>query len=234
MRAWVFLALALAGCAKCGGARATDAGVDAGVAQVKRSIDLRTALVQAYPEYRGTALISASASTTRVYRALPPAQRDEAFSKLGFTGLVDGGAGWFRAPFTVTEPTPGTLHLSIPLSAEDIGNLYLAPAGLSSEELALYLPRLPAGREEFEVKLHYSSAPERSLFIVRQAVHLLTAAGLWKVTQAPERWAEQPDDGGPVDLPEVFDVTVETPGTRIHWHRERGQVWVHYRLETVR
>lgn len=232
MRAVLLLALALGGCAKCGGTPGVDAGVDAG-AQVRRSIDLRTALVQAYPEYRGTALLSATAATTRVFQALTAAQRDEAFTKMGFSP-ADGGAGWVRPPFTVTEPAPGTLHLELPLSAEDIGNLYLAPAGLSSEELALYLPRAPAAREDFEVTLHYSSSPERSLFIVRQAVRMLVAGGSWKVTSAPARWAEQPDDGGPVELPDEFEVTVETPGTRIAWRRARGQVWVHYRLETVR
>ncbi len=230
---WLWLVLGLAGCAKCGAAVVVDAGVDAGAA-VRRSIDLRTALVQAYPEYRGTALVTASASTTRTYLGLTPAQRDEAFSKLGFA-LGDGGEGWRRAPFTVTQPAPDTLSISLPLSAEDVGNLYLAPAGLSSEELALYLPRgLPAAREDFEVALHYASSPERCLAIVRQAVRLLTAAGVWKVTSAPPGWSEQPDDGGPVDLPEAFEVTVETPGTRIAWRRERGQVWVDYRLETLR
>jgi hypothetical protein len=202
---------------------------------VRRSTDLRIVLVQAYPEYRDTALHSTHVALTRTYAGLTDAIRDEGLSRIGFAP-ADGGGGWFRAPFTVQQLDAQTLRISLDLDADTVGKLYLAPTALSSEELGLYLPRsAPAAREDFEVTLHYASSPERARFIVRQAVRMLEGNQLWRVTEAPAGWHEQPDDGGPVTLPEDFVVTVASEGgARITWKRQRGQVWVTYRLETLR
>ncbi|MDP3154661.1 MAG: hypothetical protein Q8N23_18425 [Archangium sp.] len=227
---WLLLGLILSGCTKCGGS-AVDAGVDAG-ARVRRSTDLRNALIQSYPEYRDTALLDSRVRVTRTIPGLTPASRDEALAKLRWA-VSDAGSGWDLNTFHLEQTAPETLVLSLPLSVEDVGHLYLAPAGLSSMEMSMYLPRqLPIGKETFELDLHYSSSSERCVIRVRQAVTLLVANGQWRVTKTPPEWS--PDAAGDDGLPEAFSVEVTgTDGARIRFDRERGQVRVNYALVTV-
>ncbi len=224
------MGLILSGCTKCGSS-AADAGVDAG-ARVRRSTDLRNALIQSYPEYRDTALLDSRVRVTRTIPGLTPASRDEALTKLRWA-VSDAGSGWDLNKFHLEQTAPETLVLSLPLSVEDVGHLYLAPAGLSSMEMSMYLPRqLPIGKETFELDLHYSSSSDRCVIRVRQAVTLLVANGQWRVTKTPPEWS--PDAAGDEALPEVFSVEVTgTDGARIRFDRERGQVRVNYALVTV-
>lgn len=227
---WLLLGLLLAGCSKCGGS-SVDAGVDAG-ARVRRSTDLRIALIQAYPEYRDTALLDSKATVTRTIPGLTPKSRDEALSKLRWS-VSDAGSGWDLNKFHLEQTGPETLTMTLPLSVDDVGHLFLAPAGLSSMEMAMYLPRqLPIGKETFELDLHYSSSAERCVMRVRQAVSLLLANGQWRVTMAPPEWS--PDAEGDSLLPEEFSVEVTgVDGARIRYERARGQVRVNYSLVTV-
>ena len=208
-----------------------DAGVDAG-ARVRRSTDLRNALIQSYPEYRDTALLDSRVRVTRTIPGLTPASRDEALAKLRWA-VSDAGSGWDLNKFHLEQTAPETLVLSLPLSVDDVGHLYLAPAGLSSMEMSMYLPRqLPIGKETFELDLHYSSSSDRCVIRVRQAVTLLVANGQWRVTKTPPEWS--PDAAGDEALPEAFSVEVTgTDGARIRFDRERGQVRVNYALVTV-
>ncbi len=125
---WLLLGLMLSSCAKCGGSSA-DAGVDSG-ARVRRSTDLKIALIQAYPEYRDTALLDSSARVTRIIPGLTPATRDEALSKLRWS-VSDAGSGWDLNKFHLEQTAHDTLKLTLPLSVDDVGHLYLSPAGLS-------------------------------------------------------------------------------------------------------
>lgn len=228
---WLFIVgtLWLGGCSKCA---PTPVRFDAG-APVRRSTDLRTALIYTYPEYRGTALIEASAKVTRVIPGLTAEQRDVNLEKLHYV-VTDGGAGWDLNKFHLEQPAHDTLAVSLPLSADDVGQLYSAPAALSSLEMAQYLPReLPVKHEVFELALHYSSSPERCRQLVRQAVMLLEGNSQWRVSKAPPSWT--PDAQGDADLPENFTVEVSGPeGAHISWDRARGQVRVKYVFETVR
>ena len=227
---WLLLGLMISGCTKCGGG-ALDAGVDAS-ARVRRSTDLRNALIQSYPEYRDTALLDSRVRVTRIIPGLTPASRDEALAKLRWS-VSDAGSGWDLNKFHVEQTAPETLVLSLPLSVDDVGHLYLAPAGLSSMEMSMYLPRqLPISKETFELDLHYSSSSDRCVIRVRQAVTLLVANGQWRVTKTPPEWGA--DAAGDDGLPEVFSVEVTgTDGARIRFDRERGQVRVNYSLVTV-
>jgi hypothetical protein len=230
---WLLLASLLSGCAKCGSG-AADAGVavvDAG-ARVRRSTDLRNALIQGYPEYRDTALLDSEVTVTRVIPGLTVASRDEALAKLRWS-VSDAGSGWDLNKFHLEQTGPETLQMKLRLSVEDVGHLYLAPAGLSSMEMAMYLPRqLPIGRETFELDVHYSSSAERCVIRVRQAVTLLVANGQWRVTKTPPEWS--PDAAGDEQLPEEFSVEVTgTDGARIRFDRARGQVRMNYALVTV-
>lgn len=228
---WLLLLSLLSGCAKCGGG-AVDAGVDSGAARVRRSTDLRTALIQGYPEYRDTALLESSAKVTRTIPGLTPALRDEGLSKLKWLPS-DAGSGWDLNRFHLEQVGPDTLQLSLPLTVEDVGHQFMSPVGLSSMEMAMYLPRqLAIGKETFELDLHYSSSAERCLIRVRQAVSLLIANGQWRVTKAPPEWS--PDAAADTGLPEDFLVEVTSvEGARLTFHRTRGQVRVHYALVTV-
>lgn len=228
---WLLWAVVLSGCAKCGGG-AVDAGVDAGVRQVRRSTDLRNVVIQTYPEYRDTAFLDATVRVTRVIFGLTAAARDEGLKKLNWL-VSDGGSGWDLNKFHLDQPAHDTLQMALPLNVDDLGRLYLAPASLSSMEMAMYLPRnLPIGKETFEVDLHYSSSAERCTIRVRQAVSLLIANGQWRVTRSPPEWS--PDAAGDDGLPEEFAVEVTgTDGARITFKRTRGQVRVNYSLVTV-
>ena len=229
---WLWLLALLSGCAKCGKGTA-DAGVDSGAAaQVRRSTDLRTALIQGYPEYRDTALLDSKATVTRVIPGLTAQSRDEAIGKLRWS-ISDSGTGWDLNKFHLEQTAPETLTLTLPLSVDDVGHLFLSPAGLSSMEMAMYMPRqLPIGKETFELDVHYSSSAERCVIRVRQAVTLLITNGQWRVTKAPPEWS--PDAAGDDQLPEEFVVEVTgTDASRIRFDRKRGQVWMNYSLVTV-
>jgi len=227
---WLLLLSLLSGCAKCGGTT-VDAGVDSG-ARVRRSTDLRTVLIQGYPEYRDTALLDSSARVTRVIPGLTPQLRDEGLAKLKWLPS-DAGSGWDLNRFHLEQLAPDTLQMTLPLTVEDVGHQFMSPVGLSSMEMAMYLPRqLPIGEEKFELDLHYSSSAERCLIRVRQAVTLLIANGQWKVTKAPPEWS--PDAAADEGLPEDFSVEVTSvEGAKLTFHRTRGQVRVHYALVTV-
>ena len=219
----------LSGCAKCGAPPVIDAGVDAGT---RRSTDLRNALIQGYPEYRDTALLDAAVKITRNIPGLSVEARDGALAKLRWS-VSDAGSGWDLNKFHLEAQATDTLVISLPLSVDDVGHLYMAPAGLSSMEMALYLPReLPIGRETFELDVHYSSSADRCVIRVRQAVSLLIANGQWRVTKAPPSWS--PDAAGDSELPETFEVEVTgTDGAVITFERTRGQVRMKYVLVTV-
>lgn len=223
--------LGLAGCAKCGGG-AVDAGIDAAVAQVRRSTDLRNAFIQGYPEYRDTALLDSKVRVTRVIPGLTAQQRDEGLAKLRWL-VSDAGSGWDLNRFHLEQAAHDTLVMTLPLTVDDVGHIFLSPTSLSSMEMAMYLPRqLPIGKETFEVEVHYSSSAERCLIRVRQAVTLLLGNGQWRVTSAPPAWS--PDAAGDSELPENFVVEVTgTDGAHIAFDRARGQVRVKYSLVTV-
>ena len=227
---WLLLGLMLSSCAKCGASTA-DAGIDSG-ARVRRSTDLRIALIQAYPEYRDTALLDSSTKVTRIIPGLTPKARDEALSKLNWV-VSDAGSGWDLNKFHLDQTAHDTLTVTLQLTVDDIGHLYMAPAGLSSMEMAMYLPRqLPIGKETFELDVHYSSSADRCVMRVRQAVTLLITNGQWRVTKAPPEWGADANDD--VLLPENFSVEVTgVDGAKITFNRARGQVRVNYKLVTV-
>lgn len=231
---WSLLAalLGLTGCAKCGGAPAARVGVDAGPrVQVRRSTDLRNVLVQSYPEYRDTALLDARVRVTRIIPGFTAELRDQGLAAMKWQPS-DGG-GWDLSRFHLEQSAHDTLVMTLPLSVDDVGHIFMSPTSLSSMEMALYLPReLPVTKETFEVEVHYSSSPERCRMRVRQAVSLLVANGQWQVTSAPPAWS--PDAAADGELPENFVVEVTgTDGARIAFDRARGQVRVKYSLVTV-
>ncbi|MEW5742553.1 MAG: hypothetical protein AB1938_26785 [Myxococcota bacterium] len=224
--------LALASCVRCSTATA-DAGFDAGQ-RVRRSTDLRSALLIAFPEYRGAFVTEGHAALTRRYVALP----DEAFTRAvegnGFKAGPDGGL--FRAPFHLARPSPSTVVLSMPVDMVTVEKVLQAPLALSSMELGLYLPRgLPVAEERFELALRYQAAPPaRAGFLTRQVVELLLGNGQWTMGPVPDGWAPQPGDGGYGAVPESFAVTLteRSSGARLDVARDGGEVHMTYGLVT--
>ena len=224
--------LFVSGCTRCG-SQAFDAGVDAGV-QIRRSTDLRNVFIQSFPEFRDVALLDSSVRITRIIPDLSAEDRDKALAKMKWVASDAGmGEGWDLNRFHLDQPAHDTLVMVLPLTLDDVSHLFLSPTSLGSMEMSMYLPRdLPIGKETFQVDIHYSSAADRCLVRVRQAVTLLVNNGQWRVPSAPPSWS--PDAASDSELPENFVVEVTgVDGSRIAFDRARGQVRVKYTLVTV-
>lgn len=229
------LGLCVASCARCGSST-FDAGTptpDAGPAHVKRSTDLRTAMLVAFPEYRGARLLEGHASLTRQYVALPAGALAKSNQANGFTATADGG--FFRAPFTVTQTGPDTLVLSLDVDMGVVDRVFNAPMALSSMEMGLYLPRgLPVAFERYEFAVHYEATPKRAAFLSRQVVELLSRSSQWKVGPLPDDWGDNLADGGLGAVPENFTVSLEevTSGAQVTLERDGADVKVRYVVVT--
>ena len=233
----VVLALACASCAKCSAPSVVDASVpvpDAGPARVKRSTDLRTAMLVAFPEYRGARLLDGHASLTRRYVSLPADALATSNQANGFAPTEDGGL--FRAPFTLTRLGPDTLSLSLVVDMGVVDKVFNAPMALSSMEMGLYLPRgLPVADERYEFAVHYQAVPaSRASFLTRQLVELLTRNSQWKAGPLPDGWGADPGDGGFGAVPERFTVSVQeaTSGAQVTVERDGADVRVRYVVVT--
>lgn len=231
MRALVVIAVfAASSCGRCGGARVADAGVDAGVVAVARkSVDLRTALIYVYPEYRGTATLEVLAQLRRTIPGLTDASRDAALAKLRYAPAEDGG--WRLANFHLAQTGPSELTVSVAYDPDQLAHLYVSPVALTSMELGLYLPReLPVESEQFVFDVRYGSSAERSQKLVRHAVNLLLGNAQWQAKgEVPP-----PLDAGDVPLSEEETATLVGPeGALVTFHRMGGLVHVQYSLQTV-
>lgn len=235
--ALVLLLAALASCARCGAQAVSDAGPsvpDAGRARVKRSVDLRTALIVAFPEYRGAFITGGRASLTRRYAALS----DEAFTRAvegnRFAPGADGGL--VRGPLHLERLAPSTLVLWLPVDLATVDKVMQAPLAISSMEMGLYLPRgLPVEDERFVLELRYrAQSPSRAGFLTRQVAELLQGNGQWVAGALPDGWEPRPDDGGYGQVPERFEVTLTERGSgaRLTISRESADVHLTYELLT--
>jgi hypothetical protein len=230
------LGLGLASCARCS-TTTPDAGApvpDAGPAHVKRSTDLRTAMLVAFPEYRGVDVVDGYATLTRRYVSLPADALAKSNQGNGFTAMEDGGL--FRAPFVLSRAGPDTLVLTLPVDTTVVEKVQTAPMALSSMEMGLYLPRgLPVAEEHYEFYLHYRALPaKRASFLTRQVVELLSRNSQWKAGPLPEDWGADPGDGGFGTVPERFTVTLDESmsGAHVTLSRDGADVWVRYEVVT--
>ncbi|MEW6434338.1 MAG: hypothetical protein AB1730_22795 [Myxococcota bacterium] len=240
MRWWAMaaVALGLSACARCASPAVVDAGAPVPVKappkqRARHSVDLRTALLVSYPEYRGSVILEGRAALTRRYVSLP----DEAWAKAvkgnGFTPEADGGL--VRAPFHV-EREGDVVVLWMAVDGPVLEKVFSAPTALSSMDMGLYLPRgLEVADERFELSLRYGAVPHaRAAFLSRQVVELLARSGQWKLGAVPEGWGADPGDGGYGEVPERFTVTLEEQGrpATLTVTREASEVRVVYTLVT--
>jgi hypothetical protein len=242
--AWCAALLLAASCARCGaGTSAPDAGP-----LVHRSIDLRTATLTAMPEFRDTRLLSGSAVLRRTLEGDPrdlEAATKRAVANNGWkeepkvAGSKVLAAG--KDPFRLeVEPTArgAELRLSMPIKDGDPMRFLGAPISITTEQLALYLPR-PEGmtvmRERFEVSLEYTTIMVRAHFLVWQVVDLSTR-GAWKLARVPEGFeVSRKEDGGIGDVPERVSLMLEDSATtaRLSVDRDGKTVKVEYQLDTL-
>jgi hypothetical protein len=242
MLVFAAVAVALSSCARCAPSSTStpDAGAanaarvpDAGRPHVKHSVDLRTALLVAYPEYRGTTILDGRVALKRTYEALP---EDAWAQSVKANGFVEVDGGFTRTPFLLERPAPNVAVLSMRVDGEVIGKVLEAPMPLSSMDMGLFLPRgLPVAFESYELFLHYGATPhQRAGFLTRQVVELLLRNGQWTLEATPEGWGPQPDDGGLGEVPEHFTVTLKEVGrpATLKVQRDAGEVRLTYSLVT--
>jgi hypothetical protein len=238
----VVAVLALAGACAKGGPAPVDAGSAAPAARVRHSTDLRSALVLAFPEYRGVPQVQAEAIVIRELSGARDwaAVRAEHLQRQAFTPDPEGGLGGARPPYRFELDPRGdraTATLVLPVDGETIMRVFQTPSAVSSADLALLLPRgggLVTERDVFELHVSYAALPEsRAAFLVRQVARLLLDNGQWKPRTLPERWGESLD-AGPEVLPERFDLELESQqdGATLWVHREGRFVDVLYTLVT--
>lgn len=215
---------------------------------VRRSTDLRTAVLAAMPEFRDTRLLAGSATLRRTVAGTPTAleadfkkalahHRWKEEPRLQGEKVLAGAKEPFRLE---VEPRPqgAELRLSVPVRDGDPARMLGAPISLTTEQLALYFPQLEGTApvaERFEVALEYESFAFRTHFLVWQLVDLSTRVP-WKLARVPEGFevARKPD-GGIGDVPERVSLALEdsTTGARVTVERDGKRVQVEYQLDTL-
>lgn len=245
-----FFAIAMCGWLAVGCRKEVSSTLDAG-APLNRSMDLRTALTLIFPEWRGAQVIDGHASVIRKLKPVPKEwKRDSEVAlkanqfRVSESAKGQGGAKdsealqGIREPFDVVIGVAGDVLqqvANIPLSADDVSRIFQSPAPLSSEQLAMWLPRFPNSQlsEEFSLSLHYRAVPRRADFLVRQLVDFNTAS-LWKVMKLPDGWNEKTADGGHGNVPENFilEMVEKDSGASIEVKKEGDDVWLTYLLPT--
>jgi hypothetical protein len=245
MKKWLCV-LMLAACSKAsrpdaGGSepvRPPKPSYDAGSVLVHRATDLRTAMMEAYPEFRGARIVEGSATLfRRLDRNHPLDEVIPIIEKNGFTVTrEEDRLTAYRAPYTLEVLGPN-VSVSLPLVDGDAAKLLGAPSSMSTEQLSLWFPKVAGSAidsESFQVRLKYEGNATRAGYIAWQLVSLSTA-GSWKVEKYPEGYelARRPDGGGG-GTPDEYSLTMVDSNTKakLDVRRKGAQVDVRYTLKT--
>lgn len=213
---------------------------------VRRSTDLRTAVLTALPEFRELKLVSGSAVLRRKLSGQVLASEvRKTFAASGWTeepqvagdGTIAGTRREFRLEAEVGE-RGGEERLVLPIRDGDPAKLLSAPISMTTEHLALELPkhrRAATQWERFEVTLEYEAQPARAHFLVWQLVDLCTR-GQWKLAQVPPGFeVGRKPDGGIGEVPEEVALALEDRASkaRLSVDRRGGRVRLEYQLDTL-
>ena len=195
-------------------------------------------MMQAYPEFRGARVVKATATLTRrLDRSVPLDEVIETIKKNEFiVTRGDDALSCEREPFKLLVQGPN-LTLSMPLADADVSKLLGAPTSLTTEQLALWFPKVKGAtiaRERFRLQLSYEASAPRAQYIAWQMVELNTK-GSWRVEQWPEGYElKRRPDGGGGGTPDEYSVTLVDTNTsaRISVHRNGKSVDLAYELQT--
>jgi len=233
------LALVASGCSRCDRPPPRPVEVDAGATRIHRSTDLKTAVFSAYPEFRGARVLQGKAELVRTLDRPVPLEGEvlEGVKKNGFALSIDGGSlVGTRPPYTLQVDGPRVV-VSIPVVEADIGKLLNTPMAQTTEQIALWFPKVPGATvidEQFHLRLIYESIAWRSGYLAWQMVDLNTK-GSWRVEQYPEGYerTRRPDGGGG-GTPLAYSIALVDTNTtaRIEVHRDGGFVQLDYVLRT--
>jgi hypothetical protein len=208
---------------------------DAGTV-VERGTDLRSAITTIFPEYRGAMLAGGRAQVTRTVAPVTEAQLAEARA----TAVQNGFSGDppTRKPFVLEQHLDAgvlTQELAMGLSPDELGRVVAAPAAMTSEAMAHWLPKLPAGKshEELEVELLWIAKDvARADFLVWQLTDGALSAG-WQAELPPGFTRHRPD-GGAGEVPRELSLTVKNDalGARFEIERKGERARLRYVLTT--
>lgn len=200
---------------------------------------MKTAVFTAYPEFRGARVMQGGVELVRTVDRPVPLEGDvlEAVKKNEFEVTIDGGVLLATRPPYTLRIEGQQLVVSMPVVEADIGKLLNAPLTMTTEQIALWFPKLPGSTvidEKFHLVLVYDSIAWRAGFLAWQMVDLNTQ-GSWRVETYPEGFerTRRPDGGGG-GTPMAYSIALVDTNTsaRIEVHRDGGFVQLDYVLRT--
>lgn len=209
-------------------------------------MDLRTGFMMMYPEYRGTRVISARVSLTRVIAPAPASWESlqPELNRIGYDVTLNGDTFIAtKSPFTLDGrmlgPQAAELKLWLPIKENDVNRAMISPASLSSETLVQLLPDVPGVKtvsEDYEQQLTWEAVrSERVWFIVRQLLGGAVAVNWqWREPRAFTIGDKLPDAGA-APIPDPMDAELYDPVTngRLGLHRQGTFVSLRYSLRLL-
>ena len=209
--------------------------LDAGTL-IERGTDLRSALTTIFPEWRGAQVLIGRAQITRELSPAGQPELDKALAAAkdnGFTGEPPT-----RAPFILEQKLQGTTlrqEIRLPLSNDEIARILAAPASITTEAIAHWLPKAaPKVQEEFELEIIWAATDAaRADFLVWQLTDGARATG-WTHETLPSGFELQRVDGGPVQVPQELTLVLrnEHLGAVLEIDRKGDRAKLRYRLKT--
>ena len=195
-------------------------------------------MMEAFPEFRGAQVVTAKASLVRLLdHDVPLDAAAAAIQKNEFAVVVDGGRlTSTRAPYTLAIDGQ-RLVISLGLVDADVPKMLGAPTAMTTEQLALWFPKVPGAtviHEVFLLEVRYEATEARAGYLAWQMVDLNTQ-GSWRVTKWPEGYERlRRPDGGGGGTPDAYALELVDSNTsaRIALRRQKTTVEFSYQLVT--
>lgn len=209
--------------------------VDAGT-PVERGTDLRSSLTTIFPEWRGAQVVMGRAQITRDVGPATQADLEKAQAAAKANGFA--GEPLARAPFVLEQKLQGATlrqEIRLPLTSDEVGRILSAPASMTTEAIAHWLPRVgPKLREEFELEIIWAAKDAaRADFLVWQLVDAARSTG-WTHDALPSGFVLERVDGGPAQVPQELSLVLrnEHLATVIEIDRKGDRAKLRYLLKT--